>query len=55
MLRGRLILNTAYSLHAFTGFDGSSVMPILKQAFVHGAVPATDIEIETYMADGFEP
>ena len=50
-----LFVDTAYSLHAFTGFDGSSVMPILKQAFVHGAVPATDIEIETYMADGFEP
>ena len=50
-----LFVDTAYSLHAFTGFDGSSVMPILKQAFVHGAVPATDIEIETYMADAFEP
>lgn len=46
----RLFVDTAYSLHAFTGFDGSSVMPILKQAFVHDAVPATNIEIETYMA-----
>ena len=46
----QLFVDTAYSLHAFTGFDGSSVMPILKQAFVHDAVPATDIEIETYMA-----
>ena len=46
----QLFVDTAYSLHAFTGFEGSSVMPILKQAFVHNAIPATDIEIETYMA-----
>lgn len=45
-----LFVDTAYSLYAFTGFDGSTVMPILKQSFVHNAAPATDIEIETYMA-----
>lgn len=45
-----LFVDTAYSLYAFTGFDGSTVMPILKQPFVHNAAPATDIEIETYMA-----
>ena len=46
----KLFVDTAYSLYAFTGFDGSSVMPILRQSFVHGAIPATDVEIETYMA-----
>ena len=25
-------------------------MPILKQPFVHASTPATDVEIETYMA-----
>ena len=46
----RLFPDTAYLLHAFTGFDGGSVMPVLKQSFVHNSFPATTIEIETYMA-----
>ena len=50
MWHNRLFADTAYSLYAFTGFDGSTVMPILKQSFVHSAAPATDVEIETYMA-----
>ena len=45
-----LFYDTAYTLYAFTGFDGRSIMPVLKQQLVKDAVPATVIEIETYMA-----
>ena len=45
-----LFYDTAYSLYAFTGFDGRTIMPVLKQRLIKDAVPATSIEIETYMA-----
>ncbi|MBQ9667860.1 MAG: hypothetical protein IJV45_03815 [Prevotella sp.] len=45
-----LFYDTAYNLYAFTGFDGRTVMPVLKQRLVKNAKPATTIEIETYMA-----
>ena len=45
-----LFYDTAYSLHGFTGFDGRTIMPILLQRLVKDAMPATPIEIETYMA-----
>ena len=45
-----LFYDTAYTLHAFTGFDGRTIMPVLKQQLVKNATPATSIEIETYMA-----
>lgn len=45
-----LFYDTAYSFYAFTGFDGRSVMPILTQRLVKDAIPATNIEIATYMA-----
>ena len=45
-----LFYDTAYTLHAFTGFDGRTVMPVLQQRLVKDSVPATPIEIETYMA-----
>lgn len=45
-----LFYDTAYTLHAFTGFDGRTIMPVLQQRLVKDAVPATAIEIETYMA-----
>ena len=45
-----LFYDTAYTLHGFTGFDGRTVMPVLQQRLVKDAVPATNIEIETYMA-----
>ncbi len=45
-----LFYDTAYTLHAFTGFEGRTIMPVLKQRLVKDAVPATAIEIETYMA-----
>ena len=45
-----LFVETAYDLYGFTGLDGRTVMPVLKQQLVKNAVPATPIEIETYMA-----
>lgn len=45
-----LFYDTGYTLHAFTGFDGRTIMPVLQQRLVKDAVPATAIEIETYMA-----
>lgn len=45
-----LFYDTAYTLHAFTGFDGRTIMPVLQQRLVKDAVPATVIEIETYMS-----
>ena len=46
----RLFAETAYTFHGFTGFTGSSVMPIFKQNLIKAASPATPIEIATYMA-----
>lgn len=45
-----LFYDTAYSLYAFTGFDGRTIMPVLQQRLVKNARPATNVEIETYMA-----
>ena len=45
-----LFYDTAYSIYAFTGFDGRTVMPVLQQRLVKNATPATSIEIDTYMA-----
>ena len=50
MWHNNLFYDTAYTLHAFTGFDGRTVMPVLQQRLVKDAVPATNIEIDTYMA-----
>lgn len=41
---------TYYRLHAFTGFDGRTIMPILWQRRVAGGEPAPQIAIDTYMA-----
>ena len=45
-----LFPNTFYGLYDFTGFEGRSIMPILKQHLVKNAKSATSIEIDTYMA-----
>ena len=42
--------DTFYQLHAFTGFDGRSIMPILRQDLVKAAEPTPQIAIDTYMA-----
>ena len=50
MWHNNLFYDTAYTLHAFTGFEGRTIMPVLQQRLIKDAVPATAIEIETYMA-----
>ena len=50
MWHNNLFYDTAYSLYGFTGFDGRTIMPVLQQRLVKNAVPASPIEIETYMA-----
>ena len=50
LLHNLIFSETSYTFHAFTGFPGSSIMPIFKQSLIKDAVPATSIEIATYMA-----
>jgi len=50
LLHNSLFAETSYTFHAFTGFPGSSIMPIFKQSLIKEATPATAIEIGTYMA-----
>lgn len=47
--------NTTYSFVGFTGFSGRSVYPIVRQCYIEGCRPATQNEIDCYMAAlGFE-
>lgn len=41
---------TFYYFIGFAGYDGRSVMPILRQDLIKKASPATSIEIDTYMS-----
>lgn len=50
MWHNDLFYDTAYTLFGFTGFDGRTVMPVIQQRLVKNACPATQIEIDTYMA-----
>ena len=50
MWHNNLFYDTAYTLHGFTGFEGRTIMPVLQQRLIKDAKPATQIEIETYMA-----
>ena len=55
MCHNNLFYDTSYSLYAFTGFEGRTILPVLQQNLVKNAEPATTVEIETYMAAiGFE-
>ena len=45
-----LFYDTAYKFHAFTGFEGRTIMPVFCQPLIKNANPATNVEIETYMA-----
>ena len=49
-MHNEIFPDTFYQLHAFTGFDGRTIMPILKQDFVKDASPTPQIAIDTYMA-----
>ncbi|MBQ7461330.1 MAG: hypothetical protein IJS63_03620 [Bacteroidaceae bacterium] len=41
---------TSYSLYGFSGFDGRTVQPVLRQKRIANARPATQVMIDTYMA-----
>ena len=49
-MHNEIFPDTFYQLHAFTDFDGRTVMPILKQDFVKDSEPTPQIAIDTYMA-----
>ncbi len=42
--------DTYYQFYGFTGFDGRTIMPVLRQNLVKDASPAPQIAIDTYMA-----
>ncbi|MBR6077228.1 MAG: hypothetical protein IKP63_02620 [Paludibacteraceae bacterium] len=50
LLHNRIFSETAYSFYGFTGYDGRAVMPVFKQDLVKDATPATQAEIDAYMA-----
>lgn len=55
ILYNTLFPDTAYTFVGFTGFGGRSVMPVVRQRFIMDCVPATQNEIDCYMAAlGFE-
>ena len=49
-MHNEIFPDTFYCLHAFAGFDGRSVMPVLRQDLVKNAEPTPQIAIDTYMA-----
>lgn len=49
-MHNEIFPDTFYQLYAFTGFDGRTIMPILKQDFIKDASPTPQIAIDTYMA-----
>jgi hypothetical protein len=49
-LHNTIFPETFYYLIGFAGYDNRSVMPVLKQDLIKNAVPATSIEIDTYMS-----
>ena len=50
LLHNSLFEDTSYTFLGFTGFSSSTIMPVFKQPLIKNAVPATSIEISTYMA-----
>ena len=50
LLHNIIFPNTYYSLYGFAGYDGRSVLPVLKQKRICNSHPATQIMIDTYMA-----
>ena len=49
-MHNEIFPDTFYQLYAFTGFDGRTIMPVLKQDFIKDAYPTPQIAIDTYMA-----
>ena len=55
ILYNQLFPDSAYTFVGFTGFEGRSVYPVLKQDYISNGHPATQNEIDCYMAAcGFE-
>lgn len=50
LMHNLIFPDTAYSFHAFAGFDGRTVQPVIVQPRIANARPATQIMIDTYMA-----
>ena len=50
ILHNTIFPETSYTFYKFTGFKGSTIMPIFRQNFIKNSYPATQIEITTYMA-----
>jgi len=50
ILHNTIFPETFYYFIGFAGYDGRSVMPILRQDLIKNASPATSIEIDTYMS-----
>lgn len=50
IMHNKIFPDTYYELYGFTGFEGRSIMPILKQDLVKNSKPALQLTIDTYMA-----
>ena len=50
LLHNLIFPETAYSFHAFAGFDGRTVQPVIIQPRIANARPASQVMIDTYMA-----
>ena len=50
VIHNNLFPDTSYAFHAFTGFEGRSVYPILRQRRIAKAMPASQVQIDTFMA-----
>ena len=50
ILHNIIFPETFYFFVGFTGYEGRSVMPILRQDLIKDARPATTVEIDTYMS-----
>ena len=48
-LHNQIFPSSRYEFVGFTGFDGRSVYPVFRQAYVHESTNATPKEIEEYM------
>lgn len=51
-IHNEIFPDTFYQLHAFTGFDGRTIMPILRQDLVKDAEPTPQIAINTAAEKG---
>lgn len=50
VLHNLIFPDTAYAFVGFTGFDGRSIYPIVKQTFIRNCKPANKTTIKDYMA-----